>query len=266
MKQIVLLCLITILGVNRADAQFGSLLKKARKAVLNEVTKDHYPASSIPSIASTEEGSPLSDDESVLRAQNDSKRKAYEFMLSRGISHETVAHLIEGMDTIGIYADSLGVMVPMQPTRFDGSGVKNMNTAIVKAKLVAYVPGLTGKYRFPSGKAHMRLYFSNKKENMSEKYEMFTSKYTIDNLMISSLDVKKKEKHRLLNIGSYSELGLSKKKHGASQTQDVSVEIKDLGNGIYDVFVEGPSGEYCLIAQEEGKFPFNTVFDFSLGE
>lgn len=101
---------------------------------------------------------------------------------------------------------------------------------------------------------------------MSEKYEMFTSKYTIDNLMISSLDVKKKEKHRLLNIGSYSELGLSKKKHGASQTQDVSVEIKDLGNGIYDVFVEGPSGEYCLIAQEEGKFPFNTVFDFSLGE
>jgi len=266
MKKIVLLCLITLLGVNRADAQFGSLLNKARKAVLNEVTKKRYPASSIPSTTSTEEESPLSDDERVLRAQNDSKRKAYEFMLARGISHETAAHLIEGMDTIGIYADSLGVMVPMQPTKIDGSGVKNLNTAIVKAKLVSYLPGITGKFRFPSCKAHMRLYFSNKKENLSEKYEMFTSKYTIDNLMISPLDVKKKDKQRLLNIGSYSELGLSKKKHGASQAQNVSIEINDLGNGIYDLFIEGPAGEYCLVAQEEDKFPFNTVFDFSLGE
>lgn len=266
MKKIVLLCLITLSGVNRADAQFGSLLKKAGKTIMNEVTKGQYPASNVPSTTSIEDESPLPDDESVLRAQNDSKRKAYEYMLSRGISHETVAHLIEGMDTIGIYADSLGIMVPMQPTTIDGSGVKNMNTAIVKAKLVSYVPGLTGKFRFPSCKAHMRLYFSNKKENLSEKYEMFTSKYTIDNLMISPLDVNKKEKKRLLNIGSYSELGLSKKKYGASQAQNVSIEIKDLGNGIYDLFVEGLAGEYCLLAQEEGKFPFNTIIDFSLGE
>lgn len=95
---------------------------------------------------------------------------------------------------------------------------------------------------------------------------MFTSKYTIDNLMIASLDVKKSKKQRLLNIGSYSENGLSKKKHGASQAQGISFEVNDLGDGIYDVFIEGPSGEYCLLAQEEGQFPFNTVFDFSLGE
>ena len=265
MKKIVLLCLITLLGVNQANAQLGSLLKKAGKAILNEVVKEESPASQNPT--SILSGSP--EDENSLRAYNDSKRKTYETLLANGLSQETVNQMVPGMenlDTIGIYADSMGVMVQMQPTRIEGSGIKDLTTVLVKAKLVTSVPGTTGKFRFPTGKAHMRLYFSNKKENLSEKYEMFTSKYTIDDLMISSLDVNKKKNERLLNIGSFNELGLTKKKHGASAAKDISVEIKDLGNGIYDVFIEGPAGEYCLLAQEEKKFPFETIFDFSLGE
>lgn len=266
MKKIILLCLIAVMGTTRADAQISSILKRARKVIQNDASSTQIPILRPSSSTLSDEESLLPDNENVLRAQNDGKRVAYTHMISRGIPHETAVQLIEGMDTIGIYADSLGVMVQMQPTKLDGAGVKNMNTSIVKAKLVAYVRGLTGKFKFPSCKAHMRLYFSNKKENLSEKYEMFTSTYTIDDLMISSLEVKKNENNRLLSIGSYSELGLSKEKHGASQSQDVSIDVKDLGNGIYDVYIEGPTGEYCLLAQKNGKSPFNTIFDFSLGK
>ena len=262
----ILMAMVLCLPCTAAEAQLGNILKSVGKAILNDKTKNSKPVLGNTSTYIEDDDFSNPENENFQRSLNDSKRATYKELLAKGVPVESIAHLIEGMDSIGIYADSAGVLVQMEPTDFDGNGVKNGSAAIIKSKLQAYVKGVTGKYQFPECQARMRLYFSDKKENRSEKHMMFTYRYSIEDIMIGALEVRKGKKDRVLYIGYASEIGLAKNNQGATQAEGVTMQVKDLGGGRYDILVEGPAGEYCLIAQKKGEFPFERLYDFSLGK
>ena len=87
----------------------------------------------------------------------------------------------------------------------------------------------------------------------------------IDDLICQVADFARyAAKKRQLSQASYSLwTGYSSEVGG---DEDVSTRINEISQGVYDIFVVAPPGEYCFIFTFNGTGVYNSVFDFSIIE
>lgn len=242
MNKLTLILLFALVSAS-ADAQFKGL-KNLGKRIVQEVID---PGSTIryekevKTVERHEMYGMTKDEEDMLRSMNDAKREGYLMMKARGIESESNEARVAGMDTVGIYADSLGVMIPMKPIMKNGSDGRNGK--IMRTDLRIRFEASTANTRFSGGKGHIRMYFSTKKENLSEIYRYFTSEHIVVNDMCL-MDMEIKNGHRLVHIPGNGE---------AEQTKKLTVNVQDAGNGIYDIYFEGEPGEYCFAVKKKAE-------------
>lgn len=167
-------------------------------------------------------------------------------------------------DSVGIFAVKDGKAVRMdllRHKRIKTSGAWGFaltgGLASIKTKLE--FGGETSDYRF-RGKAKMRMYFGTPPiEKMASLY-MFTPNYTIKDFEISRFQVKK-GRRRLTNM-SVSIIGSSM---GADNDDEVCIHTTKVKDGVYDLEVSGPAGEYCVIFSNGGAGSgFTGVYDFTI--
>ena len=166
-------------------------------------------------------------------------------------------------DSVGVWAVNNDKVTRIN--KLSHQGVKiggGLGTAvsfgIAKTKAKFVFKGATSETIFDK-KAHLRLYFGNPPVMDAANLYMFTPSNSIKNFEIAKFDVKKDK--RMLTGVSISILG---SKTGASADKNAQVEFKEIRSGVYDVFVTGEPGEYCLIYTAYGTGGASGVFDFTI--
>lgn len=206
--------------------------------------------------------------EEYIRGYNDSRRAAYaeqkEAFIEAGIDFSQTAIAKFKQDSVGIYANIGGKLVPMKYTEvkeIERTGYFNP----FKDKELSVFGGKTSPYQF-TGAAHFRIYFTHDRNSISEYYDMFSSDYTIDDFFVAKF--KNVSKGRQMTSAVFH----SNRIKGAKCDSSVKFNVEKINDNIYDVTVEGAPGEYCLTynINKSGTYEGNkgggnrSVFDFTI--
>ena len=118
--------------------------------------------------------------------------------------------------------------------------------------------GTTSPNRFRK-QAHLRMYFRKLEEEGWVEGILFDPQYSVTDFHIARFDVK--DGTRLLTGMTAT---IIKAKKGARFEKDMVVSYRKIREGVYDVFIDGKPGEYCLVFTGiQGNWA-GFVYDFTI--
>ena len=167
-------------------------------------------------------------------------------------------------DSVGIYCYLDGSFQQMEPINYSGMKANTLGSAltygIAKTKLKMEFAGATSPYKFYGGKAKFRFFFGHCPVGKVVRYYMFTGNYGMRDFQVTKFDVKG-DKRKLVSASVSIWTGINT---GTNKSDDVTINYKQIRDGVYDVEVSGNPGEYCFTFTLNGVGAATTVFDFTL--
>ena len=158
-------------------------------------------------------------------------------------------------DSIGIYSVRDRIVKRMEIIKHNQTRISGA-LVVYKTKLV--YDGATSENHF-KGTAHFRIYFSQPHYTLLAKYYMFTPNFSIKDFAVGKLEAKKGS--RQLSVGLTN---LAGGYVGAKKAENVNVKTTQLREGVYEIEVSGPPGEYCIMQVTNGVGGYNGIFDFTI--
>lgn len=107
--------------------------------------------------------------------------------------------------------------------------------------------------------AHLRMYFRQLEEEGWVEGILFNPQYSVTDFHIARFDVK--DGTRLLTGMTAT---IIKAKKGARFEKDMVVSYRKIREGVYDVFIDGKPGEYCLVFTGIKGNWAGFVYDFTI--
>ena len=107
--------------------------------------------------------------------------------------------------------------------------------------------------------AHLRMYCRNLEEEGWVEGILFDPQYSVTDFHIARFDVK--DGTRLLTGMTAT---IIKAKKGAKFEKDMVVSYRKIREGVYDVFIDGKPGEYCLVFTGIKGNWAGFVYDFTI--
>ena len=107
--------------------------------------------------------------------------------------------------------------------------------------------------------AHLRMYFRQLEEEGWVEGILFDPQYSVTDFHIARFDVK--DGTRLLTGMTAT---IIKAKKGARFEKDMVVSYRKIREGVYDVFIDGKPGEYCLVFTGIKGNWAGFVYDFTI--
>lgn len=271
MKQLLVLAALLIVGIS-VNAQSMKDLEEQVKRIEKMVKNGTYsPDSFLVGMSKEDVEETISDptanvqNEDVIRARNDAKRKAFAIkkamLAEKGFNIEDGGAEIIKFDSVGIYAVTNGKMEAMKHIEADENRVTS-NDLAPKWLLTYY--GKTSNYQFNNGKAQFRLYFTHDKNSISDYYRMFSNELTIDDFIIGKFKIKGNKREFVGGKGQSGFLSYDTHiKSKAEEAKNVKVSVNKISDNVYDMTVTGEPGEYLLTWNEKNGSS-QTVFDFTI--
>lgn len=159
-------------------------------------------------------------------------------------------------DSIGVYLISNGKANRVETIRYSQTKISGGFKS--KAKLV--FDSSTSQNRV-SAPATFRLYFRMPAPQEVMQYYMFAPSYSAKDFSVGKFDIKKGKRYLTTAVVS-----ITGSKVGASKADGIDIQHKLIRDGVYEVTVSGPAGEYCLMPTINGTAGYSGVFDFTITE
>ena len=170
------------------------------------------------------------------------------------------------LDSCGIYAEMEGSFSRMVPIK---SEEQNLQAVAFSFGMVgvSFATGLKSGVPFKgntsickfSGTAHFRMYFAYVPRAEVHRMFMFDSQYSVDDFGIACFNVSK-NKRRLTRKGVFWP-NLAEKDY---TIENHSVEVEQMREGVYDIVLQFPPGEYAFIFHDDKKERDFYVYDFTI--
>lgn len=172
------------------------------------------------------------------------------------IGNAVTASAQTASDSIGLYAVIDGHFSPVDIINYRNIKV---SPGFYSAKSKLEFDGATSPHHF-KGEAHFRIYFGQPSPYDTARLFMFTPAYTIKDFGFAKFE--KKKKSRQLQTGNF---GIFRTNTiGATETDLLTYEIKEVRPLVYDIKVKGEPGEYCIMHTFRGSGGYSGVFDFTI--
>lgn len=190
--------------------------------------------------------------EEYNKAAAELMRQATEMMRQSQVNLQTAPQYA---DSIGIYAPTAKGWKRIEPIKSHHSTV-NATAFLVQSKL--QFAGAKAKLRFDSV-AVFRFYFGIPRPEVAGKYYMFMPDKSVNDFSIVEF-IKRKNARRLRMIN----LTLFVGSHGPGEAGDVSTEVEEIREGVYELRISGAHGEYGITYAANGMAGHSGVYDFGL--
>lgn len=166
-------------------------------------------------------------------------------------------------DSIGVYACLDEGIQKMNIIRYHDVVADNVipstfTIGLAEMKARYQFLGATSPNRFRH-QAHLRMYFRKLEEEGWVEGILFDPQYSVTDFHIARFDVK--DGTRLLTGMTAT---IIKAKKGAKFEKDMVVSYRQIREGVYDVFIDGKPGEYCLIFTGIKGNWAGFVYDFTI--
>ena len=166
-------------------------------------------------------------------------------------------------DSIGVYACLDNGIQKMSIIRYHDVVADNVlpstfTIGLAEMKARYQFLGTTSPNRFRR-QAHLRMYFRKLEEDGWVEGILFDPQYSVTDFHIARFDVK--DGTRLLTGMTAT---IIKAKKGARFEKDMVVSYRKIREGVYDVFIDGKPGEYCLVFTGIKGNWAGFVYDFTI--
>ena len=166
-------------------------------------------------------------------------------------------------DSIGVYACLDEGIQKMSIIRYHDVVADNVlpstfTIGLAEMKARYQFLGTTSPNRFRR-QAHLRMYFRKLEEEGWVEGILFDPQYSVTDFHIARFDVK--DGTRLLTGMTAT---IIKAKKGARFEKDMVVSYRKIREGVYDVFIDGKPGEYCLVFTGIKGNWAGFVYDFTI--
>lgn len=166
-------------------------------------------------------------------------------------------------DSIGVYACLDEGIQKMSIIRYHDVVADNVlpstfTIGLAEMKARYQFIGTTSPNRFRK-QAHLRMYFRKLEEKGWVEGILFDPQYSVTDFHIARFDVK--DGTRLLTGMTAT---IIKAKKGAKFEKDMVVSYRKIREGVYDVFIDGKPGEYCLVFTGIKGNWAGFVYDFTI--
>ena len=166
-------------------------------------------------------------------------------------------------DSIGVYACLDEGIQKMSIIRYHDVVADNVlpstfTIGLAEMKARYQFLGTTSPNRFRR-QAHLRMYCRNLEEEGWVEGILFDPQYSVTDFHIARFDVK--DGTRLLTGMTAT---IIKAKKGARFEKDMVVSYRKIREGVYDVFIDGKPGEYCLVFTGIKGNWAGFVYDFTI--
>ena len=166
-------------------------------------------------------------------------------------------------DSIGVYACLDEGIQKMNIIRYHDVVADNVlpstfTIGLAEMKARYQFLGTTSPNRFRK-QAHLRMYFRKLEEDGWVEGILFDPQYSVTDFHIARFDVK--DGTRLLTGMTAT---IIKAKKGARFEKDMVVSYRKIREGVYDVFIDGKPGEYCLVFTGIKGNWAGFVYDFTI--
>ena len=166
-------------------------------------------------------------------------------------------------DSIGVYACLDEGIQKMNIIRYHDVVADNVlpstfTIGLAEMKARYQFLGTTSPNRFRK-QAHLRMYFRKLEEDGWVEGILFDPQYSVTDFHIARFDVK--DGTRLLTGMTAT---IIKAKKGARFEKDMVVSYRKIREGVYDVFIDGTPGEYCLVFTGLKGNWAGFVYDFTI--
>lgn len=166
-------------------------------------------------------------------------------------------------DSIGVYACLDEGIQKMSIIRYHDVVADNVlpstfTIGLAEMKARYQFLGTTSPNRFRK-QAHLRMFFRKLEEEGWVEGILFDPQYSVTDFHIARFDVK--DGTRLLTGMTAT---IIKAKKGARFEKDMVVSYRKIREGVYDVFIDGKPGEYCLVFTGIKGNWAGFVYDFTI--
>ena len=167
---------------------------------------------------------------------------------------------VEYADSLGVYALQNNKFISVDPIKAQRS---RMSTTIFTIKSSNVFPRKTSKAHF-NKKAVLRIYTGIPKTQDKYRYRHFTNDMTIDDYMV--IKFKSKRDSRRLTVGNAGIFFIGGGSFGAKPAKDLNIKKTCLKDGVYELEITGPAGEYGIAPIYHGSAGHVGVYDFTIDE
>jgi len=166
-------------------------------------------------------------------------------------------------DSIGVYACQDGIATKMMIIRYhdvvaDQVISSTFTLGLTEMKARYEFLGATSPHRFRQ-RAHMRMYFRKLEQEGWVEGILFDPQFSVTDFHVARFDVK--DGTRLLTGMTAT---IIKAKKGAQFVKEMTVSYRKIREGVYDVFIDGKPGEYCLVFTGIKGNWAGFVYDFTI--
>ena len=168
-----------------------------------------------------------------------------------------------GSDSLGVYAVTDGqirkmAIIGYEDVKTDHVLASTFTLGFVGLKGRYVFAGRTSPHHFQK-RAHFRMFFRQPQEVTKAEDILFDAQYTVRDFHVGKF--KQKKKTRLLTGITAT---IIKTDETVKFVRDMTVWYRETRPGVYDVFVDGKAGEYCLVFTGiEGNWG-GYVYDFTI--
>lgn len=169
----------------------------------------------------------------------------------------------EMMKKIPVYADSIGIYVQTAEGWKQREALKshqataNLSAFLMESKL--QFPGRKAEVRFDSV-AIFRVYFGVPAPEEAGKYAMFMPDKSINGFSVVKF-TQHKDKRRLRTMKARPFVGVV---DGVEETDDLTIDVKEIRKGLYELHIFGKPGEYGIIYTADGMGGYSGIYDFGI--
>ncbi len=158
-------------------------------------------------------------------------------------------------DSVGIYSVRGASVQRVEILKYNQTKISG---GLLNKKAKLQFDGAASQNRF-AGSATFRLYFGSPSPYDVANYFMFTPSYSVKDFGVGKFEIKKG--NRYLTTAKVSAFSST---IGAAKVEDIDIDTKQLRNGVYEITITGPVGEYCIMPILNGIGGYTGVFDFAI--
>ncbi len=165
------------------------------------------------------------------------------------------ASAIAQTDSIGIYSVRGSSVQRMDILRYSQTKISG---GMLNKKAKLEFTGPASENRFIAS-ATFRMYFATPSPHEVVNYFMFTPSYTVKDFGVGRFEIKKGNRYL-----TTAKISVFNSTLGASKVEDIKIDTRQIRNGVYEITVSGPVGEYCIMPIINGAGGYSGVFDFAI--